>query len=259
MARQQTKLELTWIGKENRPKLEPRILIEDPAKSYHAPHRVGDNDMFDNKLIFGDNLLALKALEQEFAGKIKCIYIDPPYNTGSAFAHYEDGIEHSLWLTLIRDRLEALRQLLSPNGSIWISIDDNEMPYLRILLDEVFGRSNFIAQIIWQKVYAPKSSAKFFSDMHDYIVVCAKDINSFKLNLMPRTDKQDKAYKNRDDDPRGLWRPNNLAARNYYSRGTYSITCPSGRVIPGPPKGSYWRVSEQKLSDLPAREWVSHP
>src|ERR1700684_4054039 len=115
------KLELTWIGKEYRPKLEPRILIEEREKSYHAAHRVTDDDIFDNKLIFGDNLLALKALEQEFTGKIKCIYIDPPYNTGSAFEHYDDGVEHSLWLSLIRDRLEILRSLLTKDGSIWIS------------------------------------------------------------------------------------------------------------------------------------------
>ena len=107
---QKTKLELTWIGKENRPRLEPRILLEDPAKSYHAAQRVSDKDTFDNRLIFGDNLLALKALEQEFSGKIKCIYIDPPYNTGSAFEHYDDGIEHSIWLSMIRCRLEILRQ-----------------------------------------------------------------------------------------------------------------------------------------------------
>jgi adenine-specific DNA-methyltransferase len=106
------KLELTWIGKENRSRPEPRILLEDPEKSYHAPHRVTEHDLFDNRLIFGDNLLALKALEQEFAGKVKCTYIDPPYNTGSAFEHYDDGIEHSLWLCLMRDRLEILRQLL---------------------------------------------------------------------------------------------------------------------------------------------------
>src|ERR1700741_2302743 len=121
-----TKLELTWIGKENRPRLEPRILLEDPSKSHHAAHRVTDHDLFDNRLIFGDNLLALKALEQEFTGKIKCIYIDPPDNTGRAFEHYDDGIEHSLWLSLMRDRLELLRQLLTQDGSIWISIDDNE-------------------------------------------------------------------------------------------------------------------------------------
>ncbi|HUY87306.1 MAG TPA: DNA methyltransferase [Pirellulales bacterium] len=128
-----TKLELTWIGKENRPKLEPRILLEDPGKSYHAAQRVTDHDVFDNRLIFGDNLLALKALEQEFTGKVKCVFIDPPYNTGSAFTHYEDGIEHSLWLSLMRDRLELLRNLLRSDGSLWIAIDDNECHYLKVL------------------------------------------------------------------------------------------------------------------------------
>ena len=140
-----SKLELTWIGKENRPRLEPRILLEDPEKSHHAAHRVTDHDLFDNRLIFGDNLLALKALEHEFVGKVKCIYIDPPYNTGSAFEHYDDGIEHSLWLSLMRERLEILWRLLSQEGSLWVSIDDREMPYLRVLLDEVCMRSNFIA------------------------------------------------------------------------------------------------------------------
>ena len=145
MAKQ--KLELTWIGKDVRPKLEPRILLEDPAKSSHAPARVSENELLDNRLIFGDNLLALKALEAEFTGKVKCIYIDPPYNTGAAFEHYDDGVEHSLWLSLIRDRLELLWKLLSAQGSLWINIDDNEMPYLRVLLDEVCGRKCFIAQI----------------------------------------------------------------------------------------------------------------
>jgi adenine-specific DNA-methyltransferase len=118
MTRKQ-KLELTWVGKENRPRLEPRILLEDIGNSYHAPHRVTDCDIFDNRLIFGDNLLALKALEQEFAGKVKCVFIDPPYNTGSAFEHYDDGLEHSLWLSLMRDRLEIVKRLLSDNGSLW--------------------------------------------------------------------------------------------------------------------------------------------
>ena len=143
------KLELTWIGKENRPKLEPRILLGDPAKSYHAPHRVTESDLFDNRLICGDNLLALKALEHEFIGKIKCIYIDPPYNTGSAFEHYDDGVEHSLWLSLMRDRLEVLRRLLSTNGSLWINLDDNEAHYCKVLCDEVFGRQNFLGNVIW--------------------------------------------------------------------------------------------------------------
>ena len=124
------RLELTWIGKDARPRLEPRILLEDPTKSHHAKHRVTENDIFDNRLIFGDNLLALKALEQEFAGKVKCVFIDPPYNTGSAFTHYDDGLEHSIWLGLMRDRLEIIRRLMSEDGSLWITIDDNEAHYL---------------------------------------------------------------------------------------------------------------------------------
>lgn len=245
-----TKLELTWIGKERRPRLEPRILLEDPARSYHAARRVTDHDQFDNRLIFGDNLLALKALEQEFTGKIKCIYIDPPYNTGSAFTHYDDGLEHSLWLTMMRDRLELLRQLLAEDGSLWITIDDNEAHYLKVLCDEVFGRVNFITTIIWRKNYAPKSSARHFSEDHDYILIYAKNAEVWRPNPMSRSIKQDKAYKNLDNDPRGPWRPNNLAARNFYSKGTYQIKCPSGRVISGPPAGSYWRVSEDKFWEM---------
>src|SRR5271166_210680 len=129
---QKAKLELTWIGKETRPRLEPRILLEDTAKSYHAAQKFGDKDIFDNRLIFGDNLLALKALEQEFTGKIKCIYIDPPYNTGSAFEHYDDGVEHSLWLSLMRDRLVIIYRLLSQDGSLWVTLDDNEAHYFKV-------------------------------------------------------------------------------------------------------------------------------
>ena len=138
MTQPKPKLELTWIGKEQRPRLEPRILIEDPDRSYHAPHRVSEDDLFDNRLIFGDNLLALKALEQEFAGKVKCVYIDPPFNTGEAFEHYDDGLEHSMWLSLMRDRLELLKRLLTEDGSLFVHIDDNELGYLIILLDEIF-------------------------------------------------------------------------------------------------------------------------
>ena len=145
MTDKKQKLELTWIGKESRPRLAPRILLEDPEKSYHFPHRITDHDLFDNRLIFGDNLLALKALEQEFTGKIKCIFIDPPYNTGSAFDHYDDGLEHSIWLSMMRDRLELMHTLLSKAGSLWVSLDDNEAHYFRVMEDEVFGRSNFVA------------------------------------------------------------------------------------------------------------------
>jgi adenine-specific DNA-methyltransferase len=247
-----TRLELTWIGKDDRPRLEPRILIEDPEKSYHAPHRVSKYDIFENILIHGDNLLALKALEQEFTGKVKCIYIDPPYNTGAALEHYEDGLEHSLWLSMMRDRLELLRKLLREDGSIWISIDDHEMPYLRMLLDEIFGRRNFIAQCIWQKVYSPKSSARHLSEMHDYIVCYAKNADRWERNLLPRSIKQDKAYRNLDNDPRGPWKASDLSARNYYSLGTYSITTPSGRYIEKPPQGRYWSISKEKLEELDA-------
>ncbi|MEO3691370.1 site-specific DNA-methyltransferase [Roseateles paludis] len=145
------KLELTWIGKEKRPKLEPRILLEDPEKSYHATHRVSDGDIFDNRLIFGDNLLALKALEQEFSGKVKCIYIDPPFNTQQAFEHYDDGYEHSIWLGLIRDRAESLRRLLSDDGTMFVHIDDNELGYLIALLDEVFGRANRVSVVTFKQ------------------------------------------------------------------------------------------------------------
>ncbi len=246
------KLELTWIGKENRPRLEPRILLEDPARSYHAKQRVTDNDLFDNRLIFGDNLLALKALEQEFTGKIKCIFIDPPYNTGSAFEHYDDGLEHSLWLSMMRARLDLLKQLLTPDGSIWITIDDNESHYLKVLCDEVFGRQNFVENVIWQKIFSPKSTAQYFSANHDHILVYAKDKSVWKRNLLPRTDDHNKSYKNPDNDPRGPWTSGDLSARNFYGAGTYPITTPAGRIVPGPPKGMYWRVSKEKFAEMDA-------
>lgn len=205
------KLELTWIGKEHRPKLEPRILLEDSEKSYHAAHRVTEQDIFDNRLIFGDNLLALKALEAEFAGKVKCIFIDPPYNTGSAFTHYDDGLEHSIWLSMMRDRLEIIRKLLSEDGSLWITIDDNEAHYLKVLCDEIFGRNNFIANVIWQKKYAPANDAKWLSDSHDHVLVYSRSKEIWRPNKLSRSNdsKNLKNYKNPDNDPRGLWRADN--------------------------------------------------
>jgi adenine-specific DNA-methyltransferase len=176
------RLELTWIGKEIRPKLEPQILLEDPDKSYHATHRMSENDIFDNRLIFGDNLLALKALESEFTGKVKCVFIDPPYNTGSAFEHYDDGVEHSIWLSLMRDRLEIIRRLLSEDGSLWITIDDNEAHYLKVMCDEIFGRNNFMSNIIWEKADSPRMDAQFFSTRHDHILVFAKNKTKFVIN-----------------------------------------------------------------------------
>jgi adenine-specific DNA-methyltransferase len=203
------KLELTWIGKEQRHKLEPRILLENSEKSYHAVHRVSEDDIFDNRLIFGDNLLALKALEAEFTGKVKCVFIDPPYNTGSAFTHYDDGLEHSIWLSMMRDRLEIIRKLLSEDGSLWITIDDNEAHYLKVLCDEVFGRNNFIANVIWQKKYAPANDAIWLSDSHDHILVFAKSKEVWRPFKLPRTEQQNKLYDNPDNDPRGDWMSDN--------------------------------------------------
>lgn len=246
------KLELTWIGKEKRPKLEPRILLEDPEKSYHAKHRVSEGDIFDNRLIFGDNLLALKALEQEFSGKVKCAYIDPPYNTGSAFEYYDDGLEHSIWLGLMRDRLELLQRLLTINGSIWISIDDNEYPYLRVLCDEIFGRSNFVTTIIWEKRKS-RENRRAFSFKHDYIVVYAKDKGAFESVRNPVPMNQDvlDRYRNPDHDPRGPWQSVAITAQSGHATASqfYQIVTPGGRAI-DPPAGNCWRFTEHRLKEL---------
>ena len=250
MVNQKTKLELTWIGKENRPRLEPRILLEDPEKSYHAPLRVTDHDLFDNRLIFGDNLLALKALEQEFSGKIKCIYIDPPYNTGSAFEHFDDGVEHSLWLSLMRDRLVILRNLLTPDGSIWISIDDNEQPYLRVLLDEIFGRDCFVACNVWQKRYS-RENREAIGDAHEYVLVYANDVAKFKdlRNLLPLEEKQRKVYGNPTKDSRGSWQSVSLLAQGYRPNQMYEIVAPSGRRHV-PPPGNCWKIVRAEYDKL---------
>ena len=227
------KLELTWIGKENRPKLEPRILLEDPAKSYHAKHRVTDSDIFDNQLIFGDNLLALKALEAEFAGKVKCVFIDPPYNTGSAFTHYDDGVEHSIWLSLMRDRLEIIRRLLSEDGSLWITIDDNECHYLKVLCDEVFGRPNYKTTITWQRKYSVSNNFQGIATICDFILVYAKS-ERFQNNLLSRTEESAARYSNPDNDSRGPWK-----AVDYLNQATpekrrnlcYDIVNPNTSVV----------------------------
>jgi len=242
------KLELTWIGKDKRPKLEPRILLENPSKSYYANHRVTNDDIFDNKLIFGDNLLALKALEQEYTGKVKCIFIDPPYNTGSAFEHYDDGLEHSIWLSLIQNRIKIIRLLLSEEGSLWITIDDNEVHYLKILCDEIFGRVNFVSNSIWLKKYAPSNDAKTLSEDHDHILVYAKNKKKWIPNRLPRNEESNKAYKNRDNDPRGLWRADNYKCNktakerpNLY----YKIIQPITNEEIWPLKTAVWRYNKE--------------
>jgi len=250
MANHKTKLELTWIGKENRPKLEPRILVEDTAKSHHALFRSGKADLFDNHLIFGDNLLALKALEQDFAGKVKCVFIDPPYNTGSAFSHYDDGVEHSLWLSLMRDRIELLWKLLAKDGSLWITIDDTENHYLKVLCDEVFSRKNFVANVVWQKKYTIANDAKWLSDNHDHVLLFAKDKESWRPNPIPRTDEMNARYRNPDNHPKGPWKATPLHAKSgAESLKRFAYTFKNG-VAWSPPPGTFPRFSTETLRKL---------
>ncbi|WP_311011915.1 site-specific DNA-methyltransferase [Vibrio parahaemolyticus] len=262
-----TKLELTWIGKNERKKLEPRILLEDPSKSYHASQKVTDNDIFDNKLIFGDNLLALKALEQEYAGKVKCVFIDPPYNTGSAFEHYDDGVEHSIWLTLMRDRLEIIRNLLSDDGSLWITIDDNEAHYLKVMCDEIFGRPNFIANAIWEKSDSPRMDANFFSSRHDHILVYAKDINSVVVRKQKLSLSDLPKHYNKVDEEGKPYYLKPLRAMGQADRREdrpsmfYPILAPDGQeIFPKKQDGSdgRWRWAPKKVEEELWRiEWTN--
>lgn len=306
MSSKKTKLELTWIGKEHRPKLEPRILLEEPDKSHHARFRVKEwpqenaknakgsdslrssvanedrakvkdlpqenaentknsdslrslrsfaatnevGDIFDNMLIRGDNLLGLKALEQEFAGKVKCVFIDPPYNTGSAFEHYDDGVEHSIWLSLMRERLELLYRLLADDGSLWITIDDNEAHYLKVLCDEIFGRKNFVSNVVWQKRIQPDIRATLGAG-HDHILVVAKNFEFFRrsLNQLKPSDDHVARYKNQDNDPKGPWVSADYMAKGYRPNQMYEITTPSGKKYK-PRDGSCWRNIEEVYQNL---------
>jgi len=191
-----TKLELTWIGKDKRPKLEPRILLEEPELSYHASQKVSENDIFDNKLIFGDNLLALKALEQEFSGKVKCIYIDPPFNTKQAFEHYDDGLEHSIWLSLMRDRILILHKLLADDGTFFIHIDDNELAYVMVMIDEIFGRNNraYVATFKQSSVSGPKSINPGLVSTTSYVVIYAKNKQKWSPNKLYSKTARDSRY-----------------------------------------------------------------
>lgn len=250
MSNRKQRLELTWIGKDERPRLEPRILLEDTDKSYHARARVTDHDMFDNILIQGDNLLALKALEQDFTGKVKCVFIDPPYNTGSAFEHYDDGIEHSLWLSLMRDRLELLKRLLTEDGSLWITIDDNEAHYLKVLCDEIFGRRNFVANIVWQSKDTPGNNASAIAQTHNMVLVYAKS-EAWTPRLIPRSEEQIANYKNPDDDERGPWLGTPLTRAEHRDRDYYAIKNDAGREV-RPPRGSSWRRPPAEMKRLQA-------
>ena len=241
------KLELTWIGKENRPKLEPRILLEEPEKSYHAPCRVTDHDLFDNRLIFGDNLLALKALEQEFTGKIKCIYIDPPYNTGSAFEHYDDSVEHSLWLSLMRDRLDLLRRLLTQDGLFLCSIDATELFYAGVLLDEIFGRANRVELFTWKKSYGGGAKSRYVVNQSEFIFCYAKEIGSLPPLFLPPDEKALKYYKYKDEhyEARGPYRLQPLATTSNDDRPNlrYPIKYMGQDVWPE----KQWQWSEERV------------
>ncbi|UXA70775.1 site-specific DNA-methyltransferase [Xanthomonas prunicola] len=214
---------------------------------------------WDNLIIEGDNYDALRALRMTHRGAIRCIYIDPPYNTGNKDFVYNDRFvdkthrfRHSLWLEFMYRRLQLAKELLTDDGVIFVSIDDNEVFRLGMLMDRVFGENNFIANVIWQKVFSPKGTAQHFSDDHEYVIIYGRDKNKWRPNLLARTAAQDRAYKNPDDDPRGLWTSGDLSARNYYSKGIYSIVGPTGRVIAGPPAGTYWRFSEERFKELDA-------
>lgn len=243
---------LNWLGRDEALKTAAktpyRLLEEVPELGY------GDKST-DNMIIQGDNLEALKALLPFYAGQVKCIYIDPPYNTGSRFTfdgkklQYDDNLEHSTWLSMMEPRLELLREFLREDGSIWISIDDDEQAYLKVLCDEVFGRKNFVNNVIWQKKYAPQNDAKWLSDNHDFIMVYAKNKEIWRPNLLPRSDEMNARYKNPDNDPRGVWKPGDMSVRTYNVNTDYPITLPSGRIV-NPPAGRCWRTSKGKFEEL---------
>jgi adenine-specific DNA-methyltransferase len=236
-------------------------------------------DTTENLIIEGDNLEVLKLLQKSYLGKVKMIYIDPPYNTGNDFIYPDnfseslqtyleytgqvdsegrkfgtnteaDGRFHSRWLNMMYPRLYLARNLLREDGTIFVSCDDNEVQNLRAVMNEVFGEENFIASVIWQKVFSPKNSAKHFSADHDYIVVYARRADIWRPELLPRTEEMEARYDNSDNDPRGPWTSGDLSARNYYSEGIYPVTCPSGRVVEGPPPGTYWRVAKEKFLEM---------
>jgi adenine-specific DNA-methyltransferase len=238
------RLELTWVGKGREPAVEPRILL------HRKELDCGDADS-GNMLIHGDNLLALKALEQEFAGRVKCIYIDPPYNTGSAFEHYDDNLEHSTWLSLMVPRLRILRNLLSDNGSIWISIDDDEGHYLKVLCDEIFGRGNFVTTISWQKRTSPDNRLRL-GGAHDFILVYVKTFGNDKgFNQLPISGSRSNDYKNLDNDPRGAWASVDMTGQTGHATSNqyYTITTRSGKQYI-PPEGRCWALAEETFLQL---------
>jgi adenine-specific DNA-methyltransferase len=258
---------LNWIGKDavvNHHKEVPFRLLKCNDKL-----SVGEES--GNLLVQGDNLEALKALLPYYAGQVKCIYIDPPYNTGNEGWVYNDNVNspemkqwlgkvvggeaedlsrHDKWLSMMYPRLALLREMLSEDGSIWMSIDDNEVHHARLVMDEIFGRENFIATVIWQKIDGPKNSAMYLSEDHDYVLLYTRNARLWRPKKLTRTESMIARYRNPDNDPRGPWLLSDLAARNFYAQGRYSIETPSGRIIEGPPAGSYWRISRERFDQF---------
>ena len=267
--------QFTWPDK-----LEASRLANTPTTSCLRPCRDEsiDFDHTQNLYIEGDNLEVLKVLRHTYSGKVKMIYIDPPYNTGNDFVYEDDfacdqeeflirsgqkdeagnrlvantksnGRFHTDWLNMIYPRLKLARELLSDDGVIFISIDDYEADNLRKVCSEIFGDRNFIAQFVWQRAYSPKNDARFVSISHDYVLMLVKDIDQFKIGRLPRTEKANKPYKNLDNDPRGVWRPDNLSVKTYSASCDYQIITPSGRIIQ-PPNGRCWSVSKSRFEEL---------
>ena len=242
---------LEWLNKNEAINTASKV----PYRILKANKELSYGEKNENMIIRGDNLEALKALLPYYKGQVKCIYIDPPYNTGNAFEHYDDNLEHSKWLTLIYPRLELLRELLSEDGSIWISIDDDECHYLKVICDEVFGRKNFIANCIWHKKHTRANDAKWFSDNHDHILCFAKNKEIWHPNLLPRTEKSIKGYTNPDNDPRGVWASGPCHVKTPNEKDIYEITTPSGRKIL-PPTGTSWRFSRVNFEKLIAENRI---
>jgi adenine-specific DNA-methyltransferase len=235
------------VGKEAKPRLEPRILLEEASMSHIAPHVVSERDIFENSLIFGDNLLALKALEQKYAGQVKCAFIDPPYNTGSAFAHYDDGVEHSIWLSLMRDRIELIRRLLRDDGTLWIAIDDNEGHYLKVLCDEIFGRHCFVSTVVWRSTDNSNNDAKQFSADHNYLLVYSKEAG-WETYKSEDDETKRSHFKNPDNDPRGAWFDGNpLNSPKPRPNLTFDLRGPNNNTIKPPKNG--WRWSPETLQE----------
>jgi adenine-specific DNA-methyltransferase len=267
------RLELTWMGKDMAliPVEDGKYDYEwvDPAdpracevKSIDVVKSVGESagttSAKENLLIVGDCGDALRSLgtipewAARYRGKVKLVYIDPPFNTEQAFEHYADQLEHSIWLTMMRDRVRDIKPLLSADASIWVHLDDAEVHRMRVVLDEELGPENFVAEVVWQKVYTVKNSAKYLSKDHDSILIYACDKGSWRRNRLGRTAAMDARYANPDGDPRGAWKAKPLHANKPYSKGLYSITTPGGKVIDGPPPGTFWRISEDELWRLDA-------